>query len=63
MNDNRHPFYRPLWIRVTLVAIAGAWAVIEWSLGGGTLWAYVASGMFIYGVWAFFISYRPDPET
>jgi hypothetical protein len=61
MNDNRHPFYRPLWIRVTMVAIAGTWAVVEWSLGGATLWAYVATGMFAYGIWAFFITYRPDP--
>jgi hypothetical protein len=65
MNDNRHPFYRPLWIRVTLVALVATWTVVEWTLGGGSIWAYVATGMLAYGIWAFFITYRPDdpPHT
>ena len=55
---NGNDFFRPLWLRVAIVAACAAWAVVEW-LHGETGWALMAGAAAAYGVWSFIIAYRP----
>ncbi|TIT56050.1 MAG: DUF3329 domain-containing protein, partial [Mesorhizobium sp.] len=33
MKDYEHPFFRPLWRRIAVVAVCLAWSVIEFASG------------------------------
>ena len=59
MND---PFFRPLWLRVLLVAICGFWTVVElWT--GSPGWAVVFGALGAYAAYSFFIVFNTtDPE-
>jgi hypothetical protein len=60
--DTDHPFFRPLWIRVAVVAVCFTWAFLEW-LVGSPLWGVIAFGVGAYAAWAFFIAFNPrDPD-
>lgn len=62
MADQDHPFLRPLWRRVALVAFCAAWAIWEFYNAQG-FWAMIALGMACYGAWIFLIAYKPsDPK-
>ena len=56
-----HPFYRPLWRRVAIVAVTGAWAAFELSLGNSGLWTVLGCAVFVYSVWAFLIIWKDIP--
>lgn len=58
MKDSEHPFFRPLWRRVAVVAVCVVWAGIEFATGTST-WGMIALGFAAYGVWQFFIAYKP----
>lgn len=62
IKDNQHPFFRPLWRRLVVVAICVAWSAIEFAMGT-PFWGTLAGGMAIYGVWVFLINYKPVDET
>jgi hypothetical protein len=32
MRDNEHPFFRPLWRRILLVAVCVGWSIFEFSM-------------------------------
>lgn len=55
--DTGHDFFRPLWVRLAIVAVAFAWALFEASLGE-TVWALVFGGIASYCAWALLIGYR-----
>lgn len=56
-----HPFYRPLWRRVAIVAVTGVMAAVEllWTRDG--CWTVLFGGVFIYSVWAFLINWKDRP--
>lgn len=54
--DSNHPFFRPLWRRVAVVAFCVAWAIFEF-VTGTPFWGIIALGFAGYGVWQFFIIY------
>jgi hypothetical protein len=58
MKDNQNPFFRPLWLRVLLVAICFGWAAFELYAGSQT-WALITAAIGAYAVWSFFITYDP----
>ncbi|WP_394888764.1 DUF3329 domain-containing protein [Mesorhizobium sp. AaZ16] len=60
MAGEDHPFLRPLWRRVALVAFCVAWAIFE-IFYGQSFWAMIAIGMAGYGAWIFLIAYKPGP--
>jgi len=64
MNDREHPFFRPLWRRILLVAFCACWAAWE-IFNGERFWAYLTLGITAYGAWVFLLSYdrpgRPAP--
>ena len=59
--DTDHPFFRPLWIRVLIVAVCLGWGLLE-LVTGAPLWAAVFLALGAYAAWAFFVEPRPkDP--
>lgn len=61
MKDSEHPFFRPLWRRVAIVAACVFWAGLEY-LGDSPTWAMIALGFAAYGFWQFFYIYKPADE-
>jgi hypothetical protein len=60
MNQD-HPFFRPLWRRIALVAFCAAWAVFE-AVNDQGFWMMIAGGMAVYGAWIYLIAYKPKPD-
>ncbi len=60
--DQDHPFFRPLWRRIALVAFCAAWAIWEVQRGEA-FWMTIAVGMTAYAAWTFLITYpKPDEQ-
>ncbi|MGB3387497.1 MAG: DUF3329 domain-containing protein [Pseudaminobacter sp.] len=60
--DNEHPFFRPLWRRIAVVAVCIAWAGVEIA-AGERIWALVASAAACYAVWQLLLRYSPPADT
>jgi hypothetical protein len=58
MKDADHPFFRPLWRRIAVVAACVVWAGLEYY-GGSQNWALIALGFAAYGAWQFLYAYKP----
>jgi len=61
MKDQDHPFFRPLWRRVAIVAFCAAWAAFEYY-NQQELWGMIALGMTAYGVWTLLWTYKVPAE-
>lgn len=62
-SNYEHPFFRPLWRRIAIVAACVAWSVLEY-VGGSQTWCLIAGGMAAYGAYQFFYLYKPvEPEA
>lgn len=58
--DIGHPFYRPLWRRVVIVAICFGWGLFEfWS--GAPVWGALFCAGGAWCAWALLWSYAPAP--
>jgi len=57
--DASHPFFRPRWRRVAIVAVSFAWALLEFLLGE-PLWALAFAAIGAYCAWALLIAYTPQ---
>jgi hypothetical protein len=62
MRSNDHPFFRPLWRRLAIVAVCIVWTVLEYR-GGGSLWVWVAFGFTVYAIVNFLVFYRPKEDA
>lgn len=62
MKNNEHPFFRPLWRRIAVVAGCFIWAGIEY-VGGSQSWTMIALAFGLYGAWQFFYAYKPVDEN
>ncbi len=69
MKDYEHPFFKPLWRRIAIVAVCAAWSVFEF-VTNAPFWGTIAAGFTAYGIWQFFYLYNPvepnrpaDPEA
>ncbi|OBQ67439.1 DUF3329 domain-containing protein [Mesorhizobium erdmanii] len=62
MKDYEHPFFRPLWRRVTVVAVCVIWSGIEFATGT-PFWGVIALGFAGYAVWQFFYLYKPAEQN
>ena len=56
---NRHPFFRPLWRRLLVVALAFGWTAVEVA-AGSTTWAMLFGAMGAYAAWQFFVAWKGD---
>ncbi|MFN4142259.1 DUF3329 domain-containing protein [Aestuariivirga sp.] len=62
-SEQKHPFYKPLWRRIAIVAVVAAWLALEIYRGSESLWIMIAAGMLAYAVYTFFIAWPKDaPE-
>ena len=60
--DLQDPFFEPLWIRITVVAVAAGWGLVELS-AGAIFWAAVFLGFAGFCAWRFAsIDYGDKPE-
>lgn len=61
--EQMHPFYRPLWRRVAIVAVILFWLGVELYMGERGIWLAAAIGMLAYAVYTFFLTWPKDgPE-
>ena len=57
--DTNHPFFKPLWLRIVVVAIAAGWAVFEFR-SGSTVWGLIFAAFAAVSAHGFFINFNPD---
>lgn len=60
--EQQHPFYKPLWRRIVIVAVVAAWVVFEFVTSSSPLWIMLAVAFLIYAVYMFFITWPKDDE-
>lgn len=58
--DPDHPFYRPLWRRVLIVAFCLGWAGIE-LYNGQVFWVGVSGIAGLYAAWILLLRWNPKP--
>jgi hypothetical protein len=57
-----HPFYKPLWRRVAIVASLGVWTAFEMYIGS-SFFLVIAAALFAYCGWNFLVTYpKQDAE-
>ncbi len=57
--DTDHPMFRPLWVRLLILAVTFGWAVLEF-VTGSPFWGVIFAGLGAYAVWGFFFDFDPD---
>jgi hypothetical protein len=59
--DLQDPFFKPLWLRLLVVAICLGWAIFE-ALTGSTTWAVVFATAGLWSAYQFFVVWSPKNE-
>jgi len=60
--DLSGPFFRPVWIRITIVAICVLWALIEFA-NGGPVWGCLFLTASLLAAWQFAtVDYAGDQD-
>ena len=59
--EQDHPFFKPLWRRVAIVALVAAWLAVEVFYVRDSLWIMVAAGMLAYAIWTFLLKWPKTP--
>jgi hypothetical protein len=54
--DPQHPFYRPLWRRVAIVALCLGWGVYEF-VSGSPFWGVLFVALGLFCAWQFFVAF------
>lgn len=62
MFDTSHAWFRPLWIRVLLLALSGGWGLVELATGSPGF-AVIFLGIAGWVLWALFLTYAPAEQT
>lgn len=61
MFDLDNPYFRPLWIRLLIVAVALGWAVVEFATGS-PFWGILFGALGVYAAYRFFVAFNPRDE-
>lgn len=56
--DFNHPFFRPLWLRVAIVAVCICWAAFELVLGSPG-WALLFGALGLFSGYRLFVTFAP----
>ena len=59
LGDLRHPFFRPAWRRIAIVAVAGLWGLFELSTGA-VFWGVLFLGIAGLAAYEFHRAYEGD---
>ncbi len=54
-------FYRPLWLRLTIVLLCLGWAAVEIA-NGAPGWAMLFGAVGLYAAWQFFVVWNPKDK-
>jgi hypothetical protein len=57
--DTDHPFFRPLWVRILIVAVCAGWGILEFATASA-FWGTLFLGLGAYAAWGFFFDFDPD---
>tara|TARA_Y100000815_G_scaffold272098_1_gene300195 strand:- start:21994 stop:22209 length:216 start_codon:yes stop_codon:yes gene_type:complete len=61
--DFNDPFFKPLWIRIAVVAVAVLWGVFEF-INGATFWGVLFVALAAVAFHGLFITFAPrEPEA
>ena len=60
--DPNHPFYRPLWVRVAIVAVCAGWTLVE-IYAGEPFWAMLVGAVAVYSAYALLLTFKPAPRS
>ena len=61
MFDLQVAFFKPLWIRLAVVAVCLGWAAVEfWT--GSTGWALMFGGVGLWSAYEFFVVFNPKDD-
>lgn len=61
--DFNDPFFRPLWLRIAIVLVAGGWGVFEF-VSGSPFWGTLFVGAAALAFHGLFIAFDPhEPES
>jgi hypothetical protein len=58
-----HPFYRPLWVRLAIIASTAIWTALEILYAKEGFWTVIAVAVFAYCLWAFLLNWKSPPEA
>jgi hypothetical protein len=59
--DLQHPWFRPIWRRVLVVAICLGWAIFELT-DGAPFWAVLFGATGLYCAWVFVFDFHPGEK-
>ncbi len=60
--DPSHPVYKPLWVRILIVAVCFGWAAVE-TLGSQPFWAMLSGALGAYSAWMLLLNFKPQPPA
>lgn len=60
--DPSHPIYKPLWVRILIVAVCFGWAAVE-TLGSQPFWAMLSGALGAYSAWMLLLNFKPQPPA
>ena len=61
--DFNNPFFKPLWIRIAVVAVAALWGIFEF-VNGATFWGVLFVALAAVAFHGLFIAFAPrEPDT
>ena len=58
MFDLDHPRFRPLWLRLVVVAVAIGWSLFEFA-SGAPFWGILFGALGTYAAYKFFLDFNP----
>ena len=59
--DAQHPFFKPLWRRIAVVAVCAGWALFEYVTGNPG-WAALFAFLGLISGYQFFFAFNPEKE-
>jgi hypothetical protein len=63
MNQRDADFFRPLWRRIVVTGVVGAWFTYETFFSRDSLWITITAVGFVYCIWNFFLRFPKDPPA
>ena len=56
--DTSHPFYRPRWRRIAIVAVCAAWFLFELLVSHDTLFMPLTAALSVYTAWVLLLRWK-----
>jgi hypothetical protein len=63
LGDLSHPFYKPAWRRVAIVATTVVWFGFEALVAKSMIWAILSGALCLYCAYAFLYAWKDAPPA